>query len=209
MSSVAKNVKLMGENIRPGQKLTEALSSQRMNAIMDAIRGLLRGDNISGPGLRKRQTSDGVVLTVTAEGGGRSSRLPAPFDITISGTKATFRAGTVNNVLPTNYLTGVTVPTTGTRYLILTVTTSSGQATSAVFSASSTAPTAIAPAAGIPPSTFTVLIGVLIDGTAVKVWGDGNIQALPVESFRVDKATPVAGALPYTIYYTWELSLIA
>lgn len=137
-----------------------------------------------------------------------------PFDITLTsdglgGYIATFQPGTINQLLPSNYLTGVTVPAAGTRYLVLSCTASSGAITAAAFSASSTAPAAIAPTAGTPPNSFELLIGVCINAAATKVWGCGNIQAVPSEAFRLQKATPLAGELPYDVYYTWSFSLIA
>lgn len=135
-----------------------------------------------------------------------------PFDIRITSSGATrtvtVRAGTINSLLPSNYLSGVTVPETGTRYLVLDVTVTSGAITAAALAADSSVPPAIAPSAGTPPIAFKVLLGVIIDARAVKVWGQGNIQALPVEAFRLQKSVPVAGQVPYDVYYTWSLAVL-
>lgn len=147
-----------------------------------------------------------IFSSPDSSGGGGSD--PAPFDITITSTTATFRPGTINSRLPSNYLSGITVPLSGTRYLVLNCSASNGDVTAASFSSDASAPAAIAPYAGQPPISFKILIGVLVDGVATKVWGDGNIQATPVEAFRIQKASPVAGQLPYDVYYTWELSLL-
>jgi hypothetical protein len=144
----------------------------------------------------------------------RGARRVCPFDITIELDElldelvATFRPGTINQLLPDNYLTGVVVPDTGTKYLVLNCTASSGQITGATFTAEDDPPDALEPFAGEPPTAFELLIGVVVDGVAVKVWGCGNIQALPVEAFRLQKITPVAGQVPYDVYYTWEFSLL-
>jgi hypothetical protein len=142
------------------------------------------------------------------ETGSGSGSGACPFDITIAGTTATFRPGTINSLLPSNYLTGVTISNPGTSYLVLNCTASNGEITSAAFSADASAPAAIVPYAGQPPIGFKILIGVAIDGVAVKVWGCGNIAAAGAESFRLQKASPVAGQLPYDVYYTWNLSLL-
>lgn len=144
---------------------------------------------------------------------GQISSRVCPFDITMTPDglgdfTATFRAGTINQLLPSNYLTGVAVVGTGTRYLVLDCTASNGEITAAAFAADSTVPDAIAPFAGEPPTAFKILIGVSIDGVATKVWGCGNIQALAQESFRLQRLSPAAGQLPYEVYYTWALSLI-
>lgn len=216
MPGLTKYLQAMGDRVRPGQRIADALTAERLNAIMASIRAIARGDNvIAGRGLRKATVSDGVLLTNSGIG----SRVTAgaaetcPFDITIAtdellGLYATFRAGTINQLLPDNYLSGVVVPDTGTKYLVLNCTASNGQITGATFTADDDPPDAIEPFAGQPPTTFAILIGVVIDGEAVKVWGCGNIQALGIESFRLQKVTPVAGGLPYDVYYTWQLSLL-
>lgn len=134
--------------------------------------------------------------------------VPYPFDISIVGTTATFRAGTINGLLPSNYLTGVTVVSSGTRYLVLNCTSSNGQITAASFAADSSVPPALAPTAGQPPTSFKILIGISIDAAPFKVWGSGNIQAFGREMFRLAVVSPVAGQLPYSIYYTWEFSVL-
>lgn len=160
-------------------------------------------------------TARGTTYGLRRRLGGSSAAAAedCPFDITITETAgpiytATFRAGTINSLLPSNYLTGVTVPATGTRYLVLDCTASNGEITSAAFAAETSAPPAIVPYAGQPPVAFKILIGVVIDTVAVKVWGCGNIQASGAESFRLQKASPTAGQLPYDVYYTWSLSLL-
>lgn len=159
------------------------------------------------------QRGGGTVLTRPSRGlhpaaSVRGARAAAPFDITVTGTTATFRAGTINSLLPSNYLTGVTIVATGTRYLVLNCTSSNGEITAASFSADVAPPSAIVPYAGQPPVLFSILIGVTIDAAAVKVWGNGNIGAAGAESFRLQKASPVAGQLPYDVYYSWNLSLL-
>ena len=102
----------------------------------------------------------------------------APFDISVDGTTVTFWPGTVNSLLPSNGMaglsSGVATVASGVRYLVLTCTTSSGAITGATFSADASPPAAITPLAGSPPTSFKILVGVTIDGEPVKVWGDGN-----------------------------------
>ena len=141
-------------------------------------------------------------------GGAGGSITRYPFDITIAGTTATFRAGTINGFLPSNYSTGVTVLSSGTRYLVLNLTASNGQITAASFSADASQPAALTPYLGQPPISFKVLIGLSIDAVAFKIWGNGNIQADGIESFKLQKGSPVAGQLPYDIYYSWSLALV-
>ena len=131
-----------------------------------------------------------------------------PFDITIVGTTATFRAGSINGVLPSNYLTGITVAASGTEYLVLNCTASNGQITSASFSSDASQPGAISPIKGQPPTSFSMLIGLSIDAVPFKVWGNGNIQADSIEAFRVDRSPLVPGAPSYETYYNWTFRLV-
>lgn len=147
------------------------------------------------------------VGTPPNEGGGIPIAETCPFDITIAAGTATFRAGTINQLLPSNYLTGIAIPGSGVRYIVLDCTASNGQITSAVFAADSSPPPGLQPYAGEPPVAFKVLIGVTINGVGVKVWGCGNITATPVEAFRLQKVTPVAGQVPYDVYYLWDIRL--
>lgn len=163
-----------------------------------------------------QQRGGGVVLASRPRGLQPAPRISygttCPFTMSITSSGATrtitFRPGTINSLLPSNYLTGITVPQTGTRYIVLDVTVVSGAVTAASFGADSTIPGAIAPFAGEPPTSFKILMAVCIDAKLFRVWGCGNIQALAVESFRIQKAVPVAGQLPYDVYYTWDLSVL-
>lgn len=190
------------------------------NAAADATARIIEHARGITPGGGKlglvRQHGGGVVLAQRPRGLQPAARISygstCPFTPSITSSGATrtvtFRPGTINSLLPSNYATGVTVPATGTRYLVLDVGVTSGAITSAAFAADSAAPDAIAPAAGTPPSSFKVLIALAIDARLFRVWGCGNIQAIPVEAFRLQKITPVAGQVPYDVYYTWELSLL-
>lgn len=170
----------------------------------------------SGPGVRVREFANGTTFEAAEVKAGTvtvAAPHACPFDITLTPNSgdftATFRAGTINQLLPSNYHTGVFVPASGTRYLVLSCTVAGGAITAAAFSADASPPPAIAPYAGEPPTSLKILIGVSIDGVATKVWGCGNITAMPVEAFRVQKTVPVAGQVPYDVYYTWQIALSA
>lgn len=180
---------------------------ERMRQAILALRPMPSGD------ITARITQNGTMLDLRSPSQpGDGSAAAYPFDITISGTAgsyvASFRAGVINQLLPDNYLTGVAIPDTGTKYLVLNLTASNGQITTATFTAEDDPPDALAPFAGQPPTAFAILIGVVIDTIAIKVWGNGNIQAAGTESFRLQKVTPVAGQLPYDVYYTWTFAVV-
>jgi hypothetical protein len=163
-------------------------------------------------GIRDRAPSQRPIFSSPLRDNDSSSTRAFPFDITVNALTATFWPGTINSLLPSNAVagisTGIAVPSTGVRYLVLTCTAASGAITNATFSADSSPPSSIAPLAGAPPTSFKILIGVTINAVPVKAWGDGNIQALPVEAFRTQKSSPAAGQVPYDIYYTWSMGLV-
>lgn len=205
--SVSKNIGLMGDNLRPGTAVQNAVTVQRMNAIMDSVRGLARGDNIRpGVGFRKVATADGFILVPYGSRSTNTNRYP--FDITVTGNKAYFRAGTINGFLPSNYLSGTGVNNSGTEYLVLNCTSSNGRITAASFGTQALQPGAIEPIKGLPPTSFSLLIGVLVNGQPTKIWGNGNINATVIESFRADRAIITPGQLPYEIYYTWQFTVV-
>ena len=205
--SVFKNISLMGDNLRPGTSVQSAVTTQRMNAIMDSVRGLARGENIRpGIGLRKVATADGFVMIPYPQRNTTAARWP--FDISVQSNKAYFRAGTINGFLPSNYATGTGVNNSGTEYLVLDCTSSNGKITAATFGAQGLQPGSIQPTKGLPPTTFSLLIGVLVNGIPFKIWGNGNINATIIEAFRADRDPITPGQLPYDIYYTWQFTVV-
>jgi hypothetical protein len=167
---------------------------------------------------RVHRSTGGVTYQPTAKSakpsrGGGAATERYPFDITLTdagggNSTATIWPGTINQLLPSNYLTGVTVSNTGTHFLVLDCTASDGEITAAPLAIESAAPPAITPTQGTPPVAFQVLVGIIIDGVAYKVWGNGSVTASAAESYRVDKGSPVPGSLPYDVFYTWEFSLV-
>lgn len=131
-----------------------------------------------------------------------------PFQPAIVGTNMTVRPGTLNGTVPTNIGTTFTVPTTGTRYLVLTGLASSGSVTSSSLTVTTTAPSMVAATLGYPPATFTVLLYVIVNQVLFRVIGSGSLYALPKESFRVQKSMTTPDLLPYDSYYNWLVSSV-
>lgn len=130
---------------------------------------------------------------------------PQPFDCSVSGTDLTLRPGTINEVVPSNMFSTLVLPGGSyTRYIVLTASCSGGQVSSAALSVDLSAPGAPAVAAGSPPTSFKVLLAIVVDGVAYRTIGAGSLSARPVEAYRVDKASPTYGLSPYDIYYTWQ-----
>lgn len=135
--------------------------------------------------------------------GGGSTPFLYPFQPVISGTSATITYGTLNGAAPTNISSTFTVPTTGTRYLVLTASSSSGSVTSSLLSMATTPPTAVAATYGFPPATYPILLYVIVNQALFRVIGPGSLYALPKEAFRIQKSMPTPDLLPYDTYYNW------
>src|SRR5690606_8557026 len=101
------------------------------------------------------------------EGAGGSSN-PCPFDITLTpeggNYRLTIHPGTINNILPSNYLSGITFAQNGTFYICLDVLTSSAEIVSCSLIADSNLPIAPKVSPNSPPTSFKYLIGIVIDG---------------------------------------------
>jgi hypothetical protein len=106
--------------VKPGDDVADAASSARINAIQDAIRALMRGDNINtGPNIRKK-SQDGWVILTGQPGGGNGGVVGAyPFKVTNGTDEAgnpvlTIAPGVFVTVAPTLYgesLTATPKPT--------------------------------------------------------------------------------------------------
>lgn len=181
--------------------------------LMEYVRSL----RVSGSrGVKVRRTGSGTTLKVDEVVQGRSQAGgddgPFPFDVDlidlVPGTSktATVRPGSINNIIPSNYLTPYTLLNATQYFVVLTVTVTANAVASCVLSMPTTAPTGIPVALAAPPTSFQVLLGVVIAGVWYRLIGDGSLSATTVEAFRVSKTAPAPGTLPYDLYYTWEIT---
>lgn len=148
-----------------------------------------------------------TVQLVTGGGG----ELNCSFDINSSVSNGTATItfpnyGTVNNVLPSNISSSLSVSSTGTFYVIAQILTNTNQVASVTMTTTSTPPSPPSALLNAAPGTVNVLIGLIINGTAVKTWGCKGITLTPIEAFRTPKASPAPFEAKYDIYYTWAIS---
>jgi hypothetical protein len=104
MPNLSKLIKSMGDNVVPGQRIQEAVTAARLNAIMDSIRALARGDNIvAGSNLRKQSVSEGVMLSSNFAARDTTSAHPFKVYNASSGSVPAVRVrfGQVDSVTPT------------------------------------------------------------------------------------------------------------
>lgn len=194
---------------------TKPVSPELIRQLMEYVRSLtMKGSQ----GIKVRRTSAGTTLKVDEviarkqqESDGTAAAI-LPFDVTlvdfVPGTSktASVSPGSINNIIPSNYLTTYTLLNVTQYFLVLSVTVSSNAVASCTLSCGASAPTGIPVALGAPPTSFEVLLGVVIDGVWYRTIGDGSLTATSMEAFRVSKSSPAPGTLPYDLYYTWQVT---
>ncbi len=144
-------------------------------------------------------------------GGGGTPAAVDPFDLSFTPSSPgnitpVMVPGTINSVIPSNYLSLPDIADTGTFFFILSVTTLNGQIASATVATSGSAPSGIGTTMGVPPTSFDYLIGVVQDGVWFRTAPTGSFTATPIEAFRASITNPAPGTLPYDIYYTWTVT---
>jgi hypothetical protein len=188
--------------------------------LVDTLRGIL--DALDA--LRIQQSAE-IFSSVTATGttltlrravagprGGGASAGPYPFDVELipvdeDEQTAIVRPGTINGLLATNYLDTFPLDPENVYYLVANITTADGEITAYTLSFDSSAPAGIPTAVGLPPTSFTYLLGIVNLTTWFRTIGLGSLVATSVEAFRVSKTSPAPGTLPYEIWYTWQLGV--
>lgn len=156
------------------------------------------------------QLGDWIKFQSLNEGAGGSSNAPCPFDMTLTAEGSNYRLtiypGTINGIVPDNYLSGILISQGGAHYIYASCTTSNGSITSATLEAYSIPQTPSLPTINYPPSTLKILIGIIIGSTEYRVANCSNFTVSSVEVFRLSKASPVQGMMPYDIYYNWNIA---
>lgn len=125
------------------------------------------------------------------------------------------RPGAVNQLVPSNWDTPLSIAATGTHYLYVHCDTDGLQVNAAVMEVATTARPPAEATMGAAPPEFDVLVALVVKVsgppvkyTFFKVWGCGSIAASPVEHTRTDKADPpLPGQLPQDIWYAWRAVL--
>lgn len=165
------------------------------------------GEDLTNPiptkGINSAQIQTAEIAIVS-----KLASITYPFNVTIKGTNLTVKYGTLNGAAPTNIGSTFTVPSTGTRYLVLTGSASSGSVVSSSLSVDTTPPAISANNLGFPTNTFKILLYVIVDKRPFRVIGNGSLQALSKEVFRVQKSMTTPDMLPYDSYYNWDISVV-
>lgn len=130
-----------------------------------------------------------------------------PFDCTVTGSSMKVRYGTINGLAPSNINSTFIISTSGTYYVLLSVTTSNAQVVSSSISVSASPASVMPVNLGQPPSTFDIPIALLNNGKPFRAIGPGSLVATPYEVYRLVKSMTSPDSLPYDSYYSWRLGL--
>lgn len=152
------------------------------------------------------------IKSPLASGAGTPTSSIGPFDLTFTpgvnpgDLTPSMRPGTINSVIPSNYLSIPDFSDTGTFYFILSVTALNGQVVSCTVALAGSPPAGIPVTPGTPPTSFDFLIGVVQDGVWFRSAPAGSFAAVPLDAFHAAIVSPAPGTLPYDIYYTWSVT---
>ena len=134
-----------------------------------------------------------------------------PFDLTLVDAGAdftgVFRPGTVNGLIPSNYLSLTGISKTATVYIGIVCTLSNAAIQTATFAAGGTAPAAYLVTMSVPPTTLSILTHVVVAGVIYRVLGPSSITVTPSTSFVTDKTTTlVPGEKSTDTWYTYSVT---
>ena len=185
-------------------------------AALERLRQFVISSNVtSGGGLRKA-FGGGSVFSIPETKRQRpsfgGSSVAYPFDLTLTegeGDTFTgkFRPGTVNGLIPSNYLSLTGISKTDTVYISIVCTLSNAAVQTAVFAAGESPPPAYLVTKNIPPTDLSILTHVVVAGAVYRVLGPSSITVTPVTSFATDKTTElVPGERPTDTWYTYGVT---
>lgn len=187
--SLSGAIGVISTRVRPGQKLAEALTAERINAIQEAILALARGENLrAGKGILKETAGISVTFAsiATGEGGGDITH---PFQISKAGAnKVKIRYGTLNDATPTGVAVDRTLTGEGTHtiYLVLTLALTTLGEVTAVAVGSSTS--------GVPADDDThahIILGTAVmSGGSVTVVNQAVTHSLRFAACGRDNSPP-------------------
>lgn len=178
------------------------------NAFLVRLHSLVRGSQAR---VKRMEDSFPKRLFLPSRGVGSSAPSDAcPFDITVSPNGSNFdvslRPGTVNQMIPSNLFTPITVSGVASSFVKLHCTTNGTGVTGVTVTADATPSSPIIPTPSVGSTTFDILIGVILPGgTSIKTLGYcASIRATLSQVFTQDKSDPPApGISPYIRWYTW------
>lgn len=185
----------------------QVITAEKLNAMIDALNECRLTAVVGGQFSRG---NGGTTITIQkARGGTPAQGVICPFDITLSpvtgGFIASFSAGTINGVLPTNIFTPLTnITTSANTYYYLKNTTDGKVITNCVLEKDTSLRTPAQPTADTAPTEFNIMIGYTTTaGVTEKTITCAHLQARIAPSIQEDADSYTAGERNYTQFYNW------
>lgn len=184
-----------------------------LNGILDALNAVHVRTSVD---MDARVTPEGTLLTIRNPGlanGARATATTYPLDLTLTDAGSTFtgkfRPGTVNGLIPDNYLSLTGISKTGTVYIGIVCTLANAAIQTATLATGAVWLDGMPTSMGVPPTNVNILTHVIVDGTIFRVLGPGNPWLTPAAIFETDKAGPLSpGEKSTDIWYTYNLTSV-
>lgn len=133
---------------------------------------------------------------------------PEPWKVTFvdgDSPKALVYPSTINNMLPSNAGSSISMPESGKRLVVLTVETDGRQVTSCKLESATDSPSPPQCLNGAPPSTFKIPIWVMLDdGSQFQVHSKPLIAVMTL-CRQLERSEIPAGASPWENWWTWSV----
>lgn len=145
----------------------------------------------------------------SVDSGGTGNDITHPFTSTLDGDNVVVQPGTINQLLPSNMFSTLTMGVGNPYYLLLNAGSDGKSVTSATLSLATSLSAPLLPTtSGSAPTAFKVLLAV-ITGTTPN-WtlyqiGLGNITALPKQVLLIPKGSVTPGTEPFDRWWTWAI----
>jgi hypothetical protein len=180
------------------------------NKLVDIVQSITLN---SGVNYRIKRTTGGTTLVASGSNAGITA---CPFDVTTapatggSGNMvATVRAGTINNLLPSNIFSSFPFNSSQVIQVKAHVLTDGQAVTSSTLVVDDTPPAVQEPTPFALPTTVDVLLSVIFNGVVYRVVACGSIQLTGVQQFITNPSTPASpGTLNYIPYYIWQAGVV-
>lgn len=127
-----------------------------------------------------------------------------PWKPSFTDTGVTFNLGLLNQMAATNWDAEIAMAPDVTRWPVLNVNTSNGAITGFTIALDTATPTTDQIAADTPPSSFKIVLGVIMNRTPCMVV-DQNLEAIAVEQFRESRTPPSIGEEPFKRWWRWKV----
>lgn len=195
----------------------EPVKADHHNSLIDALKSLIvlshafRVRSSSEIGVRSEEVGGTLLyLKRVSHGGGSSTIDPWQPEFFNTGEdpvvyKCRFNLGTVNNVAAGNWNDEFTLPSDDTiKFVVITITTGSGQVTGVSISIDTAPPTADVIAKDTPPVTHKIVLGA-IGKSSAKMIVRTNLVILGTEVFRETRTAPATGQEPFSRWWRWSV----